>query len=244
MNLYNKALEKIKRDEKCKPDCCGIIIQNGIEGPTGPMGPEGLIGPTGPQGVQGIQGLPGEIGLMGPTGPTGLIGPTGSTGATGITGPTGPTGASSITAYGGRNNSSTQLVFFTAVGTYVPVNLNTPLPSSGVDTATANTLLVEVPGIYEINYNVLISASRAVDIGIAVRNNGVVIPATRGAQTLALDSTTTISYDGRLSGSTFVTLAAGDRLDLAVQVLNTLPAGLDAAINGNANATLTIKRIG
>lgn len=214
MDLHKKALGKSKRDEKCRPNCCSIVIPNGTVGPTGPTGPQGLIGPTGPAGLPGV------------------------------TGPTGPTGASFITAYGGRNNSSTQLVFFTTVGTYVPVNLNTPLPSLNVDTATANSLVVEIPGTYEVNYNVLMSANRPVDIGIAVRNNGVVIPATRGAQTLALDSSTALSDDGRLSGSTFVTLAAGDRLDLAVQVLNTLPTGLDAAINGNANATLTIKRIG
>ena len=51
-----KALKKIKEDEKCKPNCIGII------GPTGPTGPKGDIGPTGPSG--------------GPTGPTGPQGPT------------------------------------------------------------------------------------------------------------------------------------------------------------------------
>lgn len=50
-SLIRRALEKIKRDQKFKPDCTTII------GPTGPAG-----GPTGP---------------TGPTGATGDIGPTG-----------------------------------------------------------------------------------------------------------------------------------------------------------------------
>ena len=56
MDSYEKALRKIKQDEKCKPKCMGAII-----GPTGPTGPKGDIGPTGPSG--------------GPTGPTGPQGP-------------------------------------------------------------------------------------------------------------------------------------------------------------------------
>lgn len=59
MNNYEKALQKIKCDEHCKPQCFSII------GPTGPTGP------TGPSG-----------------GATGATGPAGATGATGATGPT------------------------------------------------------------------------------------------------------------------------------------------------------------
>lgn len=41
--MYEKALQKIKEVERCKPNfCCSII------GPTGPTGPAG--GPTGPIG--------------------------------------------------------------------------------------------------------------------------------------------------------------------------------------------------
>ena len=60
--LERWAREKIRRDQRFKPNCCFII-------PTGPTGPAG--GPTGP------------------TGPTGATGATGPTGATGATGPTG-----------------------------------------------------------------------------------------------------------------------------------------------------------
>ncbi len=60
MDAYEKALKKIKQDEKCKPQCIGSIV--GPTGPTGPTGPQGIQGPTGPSG--------------GPTGPTGPQGPT------------------------------------------------------------------------------------------------------------------------------------------------------------------------
>jgi len=46
-DLVKWAMEKIRRDEKFKPDCCFII-------PTGPTGPSGgPIGHTGPQGEPG-----------------------------------------------------------------------------------------------------------------------------------------------------------------------------------------------
>ena len=38
MNIYEKALQKIKNDEKCKPQFCII------SGPTGPTGPTGATG--------------------------------------------------------------------------------------------------------------------------------------------------------------------------------------------------------
>ncbi len=65
-NNYEKALKKIKHDQRCKPTCCcsGIVGPTGPTGPTGPAG--GATGPTGPQGMPG------------PTGPTGATGPAGS----------------------------------------------------------------------------------------------------------------------------------------------------------------------
>ena len=64
MNIYEKALKKIKEDEKCRNACGGFAI--GIPGPTGPTGPAG-----------------------GPTGSTGSTGPTGATWATEPIGPSG-----------------------------------------------------------------------------------------------------------------------------------------------------------
>lgn len=63
MNIYENALKKIERDQKCKPESTVTYnIQTGGTGSTGP---------------QGIQGITGGIGATGPTGPQGLIGPTG-----------------------------------------------------------------------------------------------------------------------------------------------------------------------
>lgn len=165
-------------------------------------------------------------GPQGPTGPTGPIGP----------------GNTNVVAYGGIYNSAVQLVFFTAVNDYLQVKLTNPLPSLNI-TPNNSTLTISETGDYEITYNILVSTSQAVDIGVAVRNNGTVIPVTRGTQTLSLDSATNISYDGRLSAITIVSLTSGDILDLAVQVINNLPTGLDAIINNNANATLTVRKL-
>lgn len=204
--------------------------------------PRGATGPEGPVGAEGPAGATGEMGATGPEGPAGATGPTGATGATGPQGQPGTT-TSGLTAYGGLYQASTQLVFFTAVGSYVQVRLNTAMPSYRVTPNSDNTITIQESGDYEISYNVLLSTSQAADAAIAVRNNGVIIPATRGSQTLAVDSTTTISFDGRLSGNTIVTLPAGSILDLAVAIINTLPANLDAAINGNINATLLVKKL-
>lgn len=111
-------------------------------------------------------------------------------------------------------------------------------------TATANTLVIQTPGDYEINFNVLLNTSKPAEVGFAVRLNGTPLPQGRGSQSMAVDNATTLSYDGRLSGSTLATLAAGDTLDLALQVLRTLPSNLDAIVNSRANATLTAKKIG
>lgn len=52
MNNYEKIMEKIKRDQRCRPKNC--------PGPTGPQGPQGIPGIQGPQGEIGPQGIPGK----------------------------------------------------------------------------------------------------------------------------------------------------------------------------------------
>lgn len=180
--------------------------------------------------------IPNYCTIIGPTGPQGATGPMGPIG------PTGPSGTGSTRVYGGRYQAGTQLIFFPAVNQYVQVTLNQTLPTNQV-TYEPNTIVITEPGDYAIFYQILINTSAAVDVASAVRNNGTAIPQTRGSQTLALDPSTTLSHDGRLSANTIATLATGDRLDLAVQIINTLPTGLDAAINGFANATLMIEKL-
>ncbi len=176
--------------------------------------------------------------VPGPRGPRGFTGPQGPQGPQGQPGSAG----AGLAAYGGLYNSSTQLPAFTAANAYVQLRLNTATPLKNV-TAGANQLTIQSEGDYEINYTLLVSTNRAADVAAAVRNNGTPIAQTRAVQTLAIDNTTTLAYDGRLTCSTIVRLAAGSVLDLAMSVLNTLPAGLEAAVSGNANASLSVKRL-
>lgn len=176
----------------------------------------------GPQGVQGAQGI------------QGVAGPQGVPGAD---------GENVLSAYGGLYNTAVQPLTFTAVNTYIPLTLNMIMPIKNV-TVSGNTLTINEAGDYEINYNVLVSASASVDMAVTVRNNGAVIPSTRGSQTLTYSAEAGLTHDGLFSGSAIVTLAAGDVLDIAISVINTLPTGLDAVVNNYANSTLSVKRLG
>lgn len=175
-----------------------------------------IRGPQGVQGAQGIQGVQGE---------------------------TGADGENVLSAYGGLYNTAVQPLTFTAVNTYVPLTLNMIMPIKNV-TVSGNTLVLNEAGDYEINYNVLVSASASVDMAVAVRSNGAVIPSTRGTQTLTYSAEAGLTHDGLFSGSAIVTLPAGAVLDIAISVINTLPTGLDAVVNNYANSTLSVKRLG
>ena len=125
--LERWAKEKIRRDQRFRPNCNIVIGPMGATGPTGPQGPATIvIGtttttdpgseanvtnvgtneniildfsiPTGATGDIGPTGPTGATGDIGPTGPTGATGDIGPTGATGDIGPTGPTGATGADA--------------------------------------------------------------------------------------------------------------------------------------------------
>lgn len=231
--------------------CPGPAGPSGTTGPagaTGPAGPTGATGATGPAGPTGATGAAGPAGPAGPTGapgaagPTGATGPAGPAGATGATGPAGNT-ASGLAAYGGRYNSSTQLLFFTQADEYIPISLNTTMPALNVSYPAANSITVSEAGDYEITYNLLLNANQSITAAAGVRRNGTMLQQTRGSQTLSADDSAGTTYDGRLAASTIVSLAANDVLDLAIAIVRTLPANLDAIVNGNANALLTVKKI-
>lgn len=178
-----------------------------------------IRGSQGVQGAQGIQGVPGAQGEPGAD------------------------GESVLSAYGGLYNTAVQPLTFTAINTYVPLSLNMIMPIKNV-TVSGNTLVINEAGDYEINYNVLVSASASVDMAVTVRSNGTVIPSTRGSQTLTYSAETGLTHDGLFSGSVIVTLSAGDVIDVAISVINTLPTGLTAQVNNYANSTLSVKRLG
>ena len=187
----------------------------------------------------------GDNGIPGPTGATGPAGEsiTGPAGPAGPTGPPGEPGGEGLFAYGGLYNAGSQLVFFTTADTQVQIRLNTSMPMHAVTANGNNTMTIQSAGDYEINYNILLNTSKACNVAAGVRRNGTIIQETRGSQTMAVDSTDSISFDGRLSASVIVSLVTGDVLDLTISVVRTLPAGLDAIINGYANAALTVKRL-
>lgn len=143
-DLVKCAMEKIKCDEKCKPNCYTVI------GPTGPTGPTGDVGSTGPAGATGPQGIQGLTGDIGPTGPAG---------ATGATGPTGPTGeAGGVLNYADfyalmpPDNAAT-----VAPGT--DVSFPQDGPNSGVDISrtSASSFSLGLIGTYEILFQVSVN---------------------------------------------------------------------------------------
>lgn len=237
----------------------------------GPMGFNGEQGPTGPEGIQGIQGIPGPQGVEGPMGPQGIEGPTGPEGISPsievgqtITGEPGtnasvvdltgspnhvleftiPRGDPGITnpTYGGLYNNGTQFLEFTSPDTYIPIALYLSMPSSNVDASNSVIHILE-NGIYEINYNLLISSSAQVDIAVCILNNGIEIVPTRISQTMTLDSASTLSNDARVNVSTIVYLDTASNLTLDIKVLRILPNNLSMIINGNGNCTFSVKKL-
>ena len=144
----------------------GIQGEQGLLGPTGPQGIQGIqgepgsVGPTGPQGIQGIQG---EQGLIGPTGPQGIQGIQGEPGV-GATGPTGPTGSPNLNAgYFYSTSVTGPAATITPIPGLVPPNgsytggsilpLEQPPVLSGVNfSPSAGGILINNPGIYQVNY--------------------------------------------------------------------------------------------
>lgn len=192
--------------------------------------PRGATGTTGPTGATGPTGLQGIQGLTGPTGPQGLTGATGPTGTTGATGPTGPTAG--LNAYGGKYSTAPQTLNLTLGG-----STQIPLPSSSPNLNTtytpANSITVTQAGTYEINYFSNVSVAIATTITQAVRINGTNIPSTVISRVLS------VGVGSIYNGSTIVTLAAGDVIDMALSAL--LAVGV--TLGSGLNASLSIKKI-
>lgn len=169
--------------------------------------PTGATGPTGPSG-----------------GPTGATGPTGpASGPTGATGPTGP--ATAATAYTNRYDSN-----LTTVANGAPLLLATAGPSSQV-TNVGGTLTFAVAGLYEVDFNVSVSQSAALNEAVSAQaflNGSALAQATFSAVL------TSLSEQTNFGGSFLVQVAAGDTL----QLRNT--SGGTRTLRGN----LTAVRIG
>ena len=157
-------------------------------------------------------------------------GPTGPAGIVGATGPTGP--ANGLNAYGGKyNNTPSTLNLIIGSATQIP--LANAMPNLNTTYTPANSITVAQAGTYEINYFSNVSAAVGTTVTQAVRVNGTNIPSTIISRVLAVGVTSTYT------GSTIVTLAAGDVLDMAVSAL--LAVGL--TLGSGVNATLSIKKL-
>ena len=188
------------------------------QGPTGPQGLSGPIGETGPTGPQGLTGITGPTGETGPTGPQGL------------TGPTGPTAG--LNAYGGKYSNTAQTLNL-GIGTQTQIALPNNMPNLNTTYTPANSITVAQAGTYEINYYTNVSAAVATTLTMAIRNNG-----TNKASTV-VSRALSVGVASIYSGSTIVTLAVGDVIDMAVSALIAVGVTLGTGVN----ATLSVKKL-
>ncbi len=100
-------------------------------------------------------------------------------------------------------------------------------------TASSNQITITTTGTYEINYNMIGTASLAVGITMAIRRNGTNIASATSNRLLS------VGVQSIYSGSVIVNLTAGDVIDMAVSAL--LAATL--TLSNETNATLSVKRI-
>ena len=153
--------------------------------------------------------------------------PRGATGATGATGP-----ASGLNAYGGKYNTNPQTLNL-IIGTPTQIPLPTSQPNLNTTYTPTNSITVAQAGVYEINYFSNVSAALATTVTQAVRINGTNVPSTVISRALS------VGVNSIYSGSTIVTLAAGDVIDMAVSAL--IAVGL--TLGTGVNATLTVKKL-
>ncbi|MCQ4952189.1 hypothetical protein NE453_05720 [Holdemania filiformis] len=154
------------------------------------------------------------------------MGPTGATGATGAG------GGGGLLYYGGRYNKTEQTLYLNPnTPTIIPLPLL--MPSNGVGTGTPDSLTIEHPGVYEINYMFNGSSSLGTEVSLEVRRNGIAIDSTEVTHLLA------VGVESIYSGSVIEYLSPGDVLELVVfanYALN-LTLGIGVA------ATLTVKKL-
>ena len=207
--------------------------------PRGATGTTGDTGPTGPTGVTGGTGPTGATGETGPTGATGETGPTGPTGASGATGATGATGGG-LAAYGGLYNSATQTPTLTTANTFVPLELNTALPLLNTTDST-NSITVTEAGVYEISYNIDLTATAELTFSAEARQNTTAITPTITTVTATVTTTGGGTFNATLTTSALVNLSASDVIDLALTTTGT-PSGT-TTVQANGSCILVVKKV-
>jgi len=107
------------------------------------------------------------------------------------------------------------------------------MPAENVTFNLPDSLTIEEPGIYEINYMFNASSSLGAAVTLSVRNNGVIIPSTEETHILA------IGVESIYSGSVLETLSAGDVLTIEVESSLELTLTLSSGVT----ATLSVKKL-
>lgn len=137
--------------------------------------------------------------------------------------------------FGGIYHSRPQLITINKVNEYVPFLFNSQLVNQNVF-IEKNCITILESGIYELFYNILISANKKIDVMVAARKNETAINETRSRETLNKN-------EARITGTTLISLNTQDKIDLAIQVISNLPENLEIIVNDTINATLILKKI-
>ncbi len=135
-------------------------------------------------------------------------------------------------AYAALYSTTPQTLNLT-IGSTTQIPLDTTGPVKGATYVPANSITVAAPGTYEITYSTTLTAALATTVTFAVRINGTNIPSATISRALA------VGTSSLFSGSTIVTLTAGNFVDMALSAL--LAVGI--TLGSGVNATLTIKKL-
>ena len=178
-------------------------------------------------------GIPGPIGPMGPMGPAGPTGPKGDTGPEG-------TSPSGLKAYGGLYNESFQSLVISSSGSLVQVEFNKQMPLLNMSIDN-NKIVINEPGVYEISYNLDITATDKQSYKAIVRKNSVAIDSSTTTKSATTTSTSGAPYETNLRTNVIETLSNSDELDLVITT--TISPSGTTTILGNGGCNLIVKKI-
>jgi hypothetical protein len=113
------------------------------------------------------------------------------------------------TAYGGIYNTSDRN-YTLLLGSGSVITQPSQMPVRNETYSPSNSITITEPGDYLVSYDATSSGSLATSVTIAARKNGTPIDNLSSTKSLS------VTGDTEFSGSSIVTLAAGDVLDLYV----------------------------
>ena len=135
----------------------------------------GVMGPTGPRGPQGPATIRVGNTITGAPGTMASVVNAGSLDNAVLTftipaGPTGPAGAQEEIDFGEKYNTSVDTI---ALEANIPQNisLGSTGPTSGITTATQNTLTITTAGTYKVDYFFSGSSSADTELSVEVKQN-------------------------------------------------------------------------